>query len=105
MRGGNVNQTYIAKVAGTSQANISRWMGHKHWPRIDQTNKLCEAFGVSTSQLLGEEPIPRIDKVRLTTDEDIKFIEFYATMPDAVKEYIRKNAKEASSLVPSLKSE
>lgn len=94
-----INQTYVAKISGTNQPNVSRWIRGKFLPSLEELQKLSEAFGVNTSQMLGELPIERIDYIK-HTNRDKEFFEFYSTMPDKVKEYVFDTAKSANKYFP-----
>lgn len=61
VRAGKLNQTHLAKVSGTTQATISRWFSGEHSPKLENLRPLASVLGVSVSQLIGDEPIPRID--------------------------------------------
>lgn len=96
---GRINQTHIARIAGTSQSNVHRWMGGEYEPKVAQLRLLCEAFGTNVSQLLGEAPINRIDLSDELSKEDQEFMEAYAKMPDTVKKMVRDTATGAINLL------
>ncbi len=61
VRAGKLNQTALAKISGTTQPTISRWFAGEHSPTLENLRPLAAAMGVSVSQLIGDEPIPKID--------------------------------------------
>ncbi len=61
LRAGKVNQSELKRKTGIDASSISRWFRSEYSPSIEALEKLCAFFRVSASQMLGHEPIPRID--------------------------------------------
>lgn len=105
VRAGRINQSAVARKAGVSQANISRWLSGDYDPRGEGINKLAKAFGVTPAQMRGEHPIAKLDGVGPTTDLDRQFFESYKRVPDWLKQswidqaaaYIESQNKNRSS--------
>lgn len=86
----DVNQTEIAKLAGTSQANVSRWYKGDHTPHSDNIEKLAKAFKITPGQMRGETPIDFIDGVTYQTTEDSILFAQISSLPDELKNMIRE---------------
>lgn len=73
---GRINQTAVAKAAGTTQPTVSRWMSGLHIPDTAQLEKLAKVFRVNLGQLTGDQPIPKIDSAALIdgTNESLKLV-------------------------------
>jgi transcriptional regulator with XRE-family HTH domain len=62
LRKGKVNQSEIARKAGTTQTNVSRWYKKEHSPTDESIKLLASAFKVTPSQMRGEMPINDLDE-------------------------------------------
>lgn len=51
-----ITSTELAKQVGVSQSFISEIENGKKYPRIDLLQKIAQALGTTTSELLGEVP-------------------------------------------------
>lgn len=85
VRGENVNQHEVARIAGVHQSMVSRWMARKMDPSMSAANRLKEAFGISLSQLMGEEPIQRVDGIAKLNDLDKEFIQRYQAADEKLR--------------------
>ena len=93
IRAGKVNQTEVAKQAGTSQTNISRWFAGTSKPTDESINLLAKAFKVSPAQMRGELPINSIDGLSPASPDDSNFIQDFQSLPDELKEQVREQVK------------
>lgn len=89
-KNGEINQTQVAKISGTSQANVSRWLKGEHSPHNDNIEKLAKALKLSPHQIRGETPIDFIDGVKYATNEDMFLFSQIAALPEDVKKLIRE---------------
>lgn len=90
MVNGRINKSAIAAKAGTSQANITRWLAKTFKPKDENIKKLAKAFGVTPSQLRGEEPIDIIDGMSPSNEDDLHFFRTYQSLPDWQQNLIRE---------------
>lgn len=49
-----MNQAELAKAVGKSEASVSLWLSGKAFPRIDTIQKIADALGCATDDLLIE---------------------------------------------------
>src|SRR5690554_5996670 len=73
IRAGKLNQSEIARQAGTKQANISRWFEGVSNPTDENVRKLAKLFKVTPAQMRGEEPILDLDGYASKSPEDDQF--------------------------------
>ena len=88
LRAGRVNQSEIARVAGTSQGNVSRWFSKEHHPTDDNVARLAKAFKITPAQMRGEQPIDAIDGFQARSAEDEKLLQEIAELPEELKNMI-----------------
>ena len=93
LRAGQINRSHVARVAGTSQSNVSRWLSEEFSPHDENVKKLARVFGILPSQMRGEDPINKIDGLNLPTSEDEEFYHNYQRLPEKVKNLIREQVK------------
>lgn len=83
-----------ALEAGISKSLVTKWKTSKtEIPSPDVITKLSRYFGLSVSELLGEEKAPAEDSKRIT-DDDIKFALFGGNgkITDAMYDEVRNFA-------------
>lgn len=55
MEAKNKTQADLAEFMGVSQATVSNWCNGVKMPRMDKIDRICEFFGVSRNDLMGEK--------------------------------------------------
>ena len=73
----------LAVRAGMEQSTISSWYCKKSAPTLASLGKICNAFGITLSQLLAEDD----DLVSLTADQR-KLLERWTRLNDGQKEIV-----------------
>ena len=73
----------LAVRAGMEQSTISSWSCKKSAPTLASLGKICNAFGITLSQLLAEDD----DLVSLTADQR-KLLERWSRLNDGQKEIV-----------------
>lgn len=93
LRAGRINQSEIARMAGTSQGNVSRWFSKEHHPTDDNVSRLAKAFKITPAQMRGELPIDTIDGYQPRSQEDETLLNEIADLPDELKNMIREQIR------------
>ncbi|MGN0293452.1 MAG: helix-turn-helix domain-containing protein [Lachnospiraceae bacterium] len=65
----------LGKRADISQGTISTWYRRNQIPNLATLDRICQAFGVTLSQLVAEDGDPVV-----LTQEDMEFLELYQCM-------------------------
>lgn len=95
LRAGKVNQSHLARLAGTNQANIFRWMNSEAKANDEHVRKLAKAFGVSPAQMRGEEPVNELDGTcQVLKQSDIDEKKRLSRLVDRFKPIWEANHKE-----------
>lgn len=94
-----MNQSMVGRAAGVAPSMVSRWMQEAYDPSMEAALKLCEAFNVSLSQLMGQEPINRIDGIAKLSSEDEEFIRRYQAADDKLRALVRSQFEGLESLL------
>ena len=58
MKRAGMNQIDLAKAVGKSEASVSLWLSGKAFPRIDTIQKIADALGCATDDLIVERSEP-----------------------------------------------
>lgn len=93
LRKGKVNQSAVARLAGTKQGNISRWYSGLANPTDENVRLLATAFKITPAQMRGEVSISFLDGLISKEKGDDQFIYEYEALPEeekyAVREFVR----------------
>lgn len=104
LRAGKINQSEIARLAGTHQGNVSRWFSKEHHPTDDNVTRLAKAFKITPAQMRGEQPISNIDELTARTPEDEELISEISNLPEEVKELIHDLIRDQIRLYKKMKN-
>lgn len=90
LRGGKVNQSEVARKAGTTQTNVSRWYAGEHTPTDESVKLLAKAFNITPSQMRGEVPIEELDGITDDTPLQREIIYLLGQLPEEYQRQVRE---------------
>ena len=110
----DVNQAELAKAVGVTKSTVHYWLSGKAYPRVDVVQKIADALGCMTDDLIVEERMPygrpgrRVDPeimaiLKAEFDYDKQIRDLWETAPTWVKRVTITTMKALLSAAKDLK--